>query len=138
MPLVLVVFFGVGLGKSIQKIDFIPEAHNDIIFSIICEELGLFGAFSVLMLFALLIWRFLDIIRGGCKDVLPMLIVVGVMVHIGIQVVINIGVVTNTIPATGGIPLPFISYGGSSLLFLLVEVGLVLNIARENTRRLEY
>ncbi len=88
------------------------------------------------MLFALLIWRFLDIIRG-CKDVLPMLIVVGVMVHIGIQVVINIGVVTNTIPATG-IPLPFISYGGSSLLFLLVEVGLVLNIARENTRRLEY
>lgn len=128
-------FFGVGLGKSIQKIDFIPEAHNDIIFSIICEELGLFGAFSVLMLFALLIWRLLDIIRG-CNDILPILIVVGVMVHISVQVIINVGVVTNTIPATG-IPLPFISYGGSSLIFLLVEVGIVLNIARENTRRIE-
>lgn len=128
-------FFGVGLGKSIQKIDFIPEAHNDIIFSIICEELGLFGAFSVIMLFGLLIWRLLDVIRG-CDEVMPMLIVVGVMVHIGIQVIINLGVVTNSIPATG-IPLPFVSYGGSSLLFLLIEVGIVLNIARENTRRLE-
>lgn len=128
-------FFGVGLGKSIQKIDFIPEAHNDIIFSIICEELGLFGAFAVLLLFALLLWRLLDIIRG-CKDVMPILIVVGVMIHISVQVMINIGVVTNTIPATG-IPLPFISYGGSSLMFLLVEVGLVLNIARENNKRME-
>lgn len=128
-------FFGVGLGKSIQKIDFIPEAHNDIIFSIICEELGLFGAFSIIMLFGLLIWRLLDVIRG-CDEVLPMLIVVGVMVHIGVQVIINLGVVTNSIPATG-IPLPFVSYGGSSLLFLLIEIGIVLNIARENTRRLE-
>lgn len=128
-------FFGVGLGKSIQKIDFIPEAHNDIIFSIICEELGLFGAFSVLLLFALLLWRLMDIIRG-CRDVMPMLIVVGVMVHISVQVLINIGVVTNTIPATG-IPLPFVSYGGSSLMFLLTEMGLVLNIARENNRRME-
>lgn len=125
-------FFGVGLGKSIQKIDFIPEAHNDIIFSIICEELGLFGAFSVLLLFALLIWRLLGIIRE-CKELLPMLLVLGVMIHISVQVLINIGVVTNTIPATG-IPLPFISYGGSSLMFLLVEVGLVLNVARENNR----
>lgn len=128
-------FFGVGLGKSIQKIDFIPEAHNDIIFSIICEELGIFGAFSVLMLFGILLWRLFEILRQSA-DMESILIVVGVMVHIGIQVFINIGVVTNAIPATG-IPLPFVSYGGSSLIFLLIEIGVVLSIARNNTIRLE-
>ncbi|MCF8018449.1 MAG: FtsW/RodA/SpoVE family cell cycle protein [Vallitaleaceae bacterium] len=129
-------FFGVGLGKSIQKIDFIPEAHNDIIFSIICEELGLFGAIAIIMLFALLLWRCLEIIRSS-SAVVEILIVTAVMIHIGLQVFINIGVVTNTIPATG-IPLPFISYGGSSLIFLLVELGLVLNIARQNASRLDH
>lgn len=128
-------FFGVGLGKSIQKIDVLPEAHNDIIFSIICEELGLFGAFSVLLLFFLLLVRLLNII-GNCDNLLAQLIVVGVMVHIMSQVFVNVAVVTNTIPATG-IPLPFISYGGSSLLFLLFEIGIVLNIARQNNKRLE-
>lgn len=127
--------FGVGLGKSIQKIEFIPEAHNDIIFSIICEELGLFGAFSVLMLFAILLWRLFDIMRQTA-DVDSLLVVVGVMMHIGTQVFINVGVVTNSIPTTG-IPLPFVSYGGSSLVFLLIEIGVVLNIARCNNRRME-
>ena len=127
--------FGVGLGKSIQKIDFIPEAHNDIIFSIICEELGLFGAFSVLMLFGILIWRLFDLIRLT-KDTESILILIGVMTHITIQLFINVGVVTGTIPATG-IPLPFVSYGGSSLIFLLVEMGMVLNVARHTYRRIE-
>lgn len=127
--------FGKGLGKSIQKIDFIPEAHNDIIFSIICEELGLFGAFSILLLFAILLWRLFDLIRQTADEE-SVLVVVGVMAHIGFQVFVNIGVVTNAIPATG-IPLPFVSYGGSSLLFLLVEMGIVLNIARQTNERLE-
>ncbi len=127
--------FGKGLGKSIQKIEFIPEAHNDIIFSIICEELGLFGAFSILVLFAIMLWRLIELIRQT-SDVESMLVVVGVMTHIGIQVFINIGVVTNTIPTTG-IPLPFVSYGGSSLVFLLIEIGVVLNIARQTNRMLE-
>jgi len=127
--------FGVGLGKSIQKIEFIPEAHNDIIFSIICEELGLFGAFSVLMLFGILLWRLVDIMRQS-KEMTSILIVVGVLMHIGIQLIINIGVVTNAIPATG-IPLPFVSYGGSSLVFLLIEVGVVLNIARQTNDAIE-
>lgn len=127
--------FGKGLGKSIQKIEFIPEAHNDIIFSIICEELGLFGAFSILVLFAIMLWRLIDLIRQT-SDLESMLVVVGVMTHIGIQVFINVGVVTNAIPATG-IPLPFVSYGGSSLIFLLIEIGVVLNIARQTNRRLE-
>jgi len=87
------------------------------------------------MLFALLLWRCLEIIRSS-SAVVEILIVTAVMVHIGLQVFINIGVVTNTIPATG-IPLPFISYGGSSLIFLLVELGLVLNIARQNASRLD-
>lgn len=127
--------FGKGLGKSIQKIEFIPEAHNDIIFSIICEELGLFGAFSILMLFGIMLWRLIDLIRQT-SDLESMLVVVGVMTHIGIQVFINIGVVTNSIPATG-IPLPFVSYGGSALVFLLVEMGVVLNIARQTNNHLE-
>lgn len=127
--------FGVGLGKSIQKIEFIPEAHNDIIFSIICEELGLFGAFSVLILFGILLWRLVDVLRQS-KDMESILIVVGVLMHIGVQLIINIGVVTNAIPATG-IPLPFVSYGGSSLVFLLIEVGVVLNIARQTDNAIE-
>lgn len=127
--------FGVGLGKSIQKIDFIPEAHNDIIFSIICEELGLFGAFSILMLFLLLMWRLFDLIRMT-SDIEGLLITVGVMAHIGVQLVINVGVVTNSIPATG-IPLPLVSFGGSSLVFLLIEIGIVLNIARQTYQKIE-
>lgn len=119
---------GKGLGASIQKLGFIPEAQNDMIFSIICEELGLFGAFAIIMLFVLLIWRFM-IIANNASDLFGALLVVGVMGHIAIQVILNIAVVTNTIPNTG-ISLPFISYGGTSVLFLLIEIGLVLSVGR--------
>lgn len=120
--------FGKGLGKSIQKLDFLPEAQNDMIFSIICEELGLFGAVSLILLFLLLIWRFM-IIANNAPDLFGALIVVGVMGHIAIQVILNIAVVTNSIPNTG-ITLPFISYGGTSVAFLLAEMGLVLSVSR--------
>lgn len=120
--------FGKGLGESMQKLGFIPEAQNDMIFSVICEELGLFGAVALILLYLLLIWRFM-IIASNAADLYGALIVVGVMAHISIQVVLNIAVVTNTIPNTG-ISLPFISYGGTSILFLLSEMGLVLSVSR--------
>lgn len=120
--------FGKGLGQSMQKLGFLPEAQNDMIFSIICEELGLFGGIAVILLFVLLIWRFM-VIANNAADLFGALLVVGVMGHIAIQVVLNIAVVTNTIPNTG-ISLPFISYGGSSVMFLLIEIGLVLSVAR--------
>lgn len=121
-------FFGKGLGESIQKLGFLPEAQNDMIFSIICEELGLFGAFAIIILFIILTWRFM-VIANNAQDMYGALLVVGVMVHISIQVVLNIAVVTNTIPNTG-ITLPFISYGGTSVVFLLAEMGLVLSVSR--------
>lgn len=119
--------FGKGLGQSMQKLGFIPEAHNDMIFSVICEELGMFGAIAVLLLFLLLLWR-LFTIAINAPDLFGGLIATGVLAHIAVQVLINIAVVTNSIPATG-IPLPFISYGGSSLTVLLVEMGLVLSVS---------
>lgn len=120
--------FGKGLGQSMQKLGFLPEAQNDMIFSIICEELGLFGAFAIILMFMLLIWRFM-VIANNANDLFGALLVVGVLGHIAIQVILNIAVVTNTIPNTG-ISLPFISYGGSSVLFLLIEIGMVLSVAR--------
>lgn len=119
--------FGKGLGQSMQKLGFIPEAHNDMIFSVICEELGMFGAIAVLLLFLLLLWRMFTIAINA-PDLYGGLIATGVFTHIAVQVLINVAVVTNTIPATG-IPLPFISYGGSSLMVLLVEMGLVLSVS---------
>lgn len=120
--------WGKGLGMSRQKLGFLPEAQNDMIFSIICEELGLFGAIAIIMMFILLIWR-LMVIANNAPDLFGALLVVGVLGHIAIQVILNIAVVTNTIPNTG-ISLPFISYGGSSVMFLLIEMGLVLSVAR--------
>ena len=120
--------WGKGLGQSMQKLGFLPEAQNDMIFSIICEELGLFGATAVMLLFLLLIWRFM-VIANNASDLFGAMLVVGVMGHIAIQVILNIAVVTNTIPNTG-ISLPFISYGGSSVLFLMAEMGLVLSVGR--------
>lgn len=120
--------FGKGLGASMQKLGFIPEAQNDMIFSIICEELGLFGAIAIIMLFVLLVWRFM-VIANNAPDLFGALLVVGTMAHISIQVILNIAVVTNSIPNTG-ITLPFISYGGSSIVFLLAEIGLVLSVSR--------
>lgn len=120
--------FGKGLGQSTQKLGFIPEAQNDMIFSIICEELGLFGGICIIILFMLLLWR-LMIIANNAPDLFGGLLVTGVMAHIAIQVLLNVAVVTNTIPNTG-ISLPFISYGGSSVLFLMVELGLVFSVGR--------
>jgi len=124
--------FGKGLGNSMQKMGFLPEPQNDMIFSIICEELGLFGAMLLMGLFLLLLITFLKI-SLECNDLFGFLIVIGVMAHLGVQIFINIAVVTNTIPNTG-IPLPFISYGGSSLFFLLTEIGVVLSVARYNNK----
>lgn len=121
---------GKGIGKSVQKLGTIPEVHNDMIYSVVCEELGLVGAAVIIILFGILIFRCL-MIGLSSKDSFGMLICVGVMVHIAIQVSLNILVVTNTIPNTG-VSLPFISYGGSSVLFLLAEMGLVLKVAGEN------
>ncbi|MDD6810822.1 MAG: putative peptidoglycan glycosyltransferase FtsW [Lachnospiraceae bacterium] len=119
---------GKGLGASMQKLGFLPEAQNDMIFSIICEELGLFGGIAVILMFLLLIWRFM-VIANNAPDLFGALLVVGVLGHIAIQVILNIAVVTNTIPNTG-ISLPFISYGGTSVLFLMIEIGLVLSVAK--------
>ena len=120
--------WGKGLGQSMQKLSFLPEAQNDMIFSIICEELGLFGAVAVILMFIMLLWRMM-VIANNATDLFGAMLVVGVMGHIAVQAILNIAVVTATIPNTG-ISLPFISYGGSSVMFLLIEIGLVLSIAR--------
>ncbi len=119
--------FGRGLGESIQKLGFVPEAQNDMIFSIICEEFGLVGAVLLMLLFLLMGWRLL-MIAVHVTDLFGCMIAVGIMGHMMIQVILNIAVVTNTIPNTG-ITLPFISYGGTSVVFLLVEMGLVLSVS---------
>lgn len=119
--------FGRGIGNSVQKLGFVPEAQNDMIFSIVCEEWGLLGASFLIVLFLVLIWRFF-VIATRAKDLFGALIATGAMAHMMIQVILNIAVVTNTIPNTG-ITLPFISYGGTSVLFLLLEMGLVLSVS---------
>lgn len=119
--------FGRGVGNSVQKLGFVPEAQNDMIFSIVCEELGLVGAAFIILLFLLLIWRFF-VIAVHAQDLFGALIASGAMAHMMIQVILNIAVVTNTIPNTG-ITLPFISYGGTSVMFLLMEMGLVLSVS---------
>lgn len=123
--------FGKGLGQSVQKL-IVPEAQNDMIFSIICEEIGLFGAIAIMLLFILLIWRFI-MVAGNATDLYGALIVTGVVTHIAVQAILNIAVVTNSIPNTG-VTLPFISYGGSSLFFLLAEIGMVLSVARTSNK----
>ena len=121
-------FWGVGLGRSNEKQNFLPEPQNDYIFAIICEELGFFGAMAVIILFALLIWRGL-IIAKKCTSRFASLMVIGIMMNVALHVVLNIAVVTNTIPSTG-ITLPFFSYGGTSLWILLFQMGLVLSASR--------
>ena len=121
--------FGKGLGQSMQKMGFIPESHNDMIFSIICEELGLFGAVCLILVFIALVWRML-LIAINTDDLFGSLVVIGFMTHIAMQVFVNIAVVTNTIPPTG-IPLPFISYGGTSILVVMIEMGIVLSISKK-------
>ena len=118
---------GKGLGQSMQKLSFLPESQNDMIFSIICEELGLLGAASIMLMFTILIWRMM-IIANNATDLFGGMLVSGVIAHIAVQAILNVAVVTNTIPNTG-ISLPFISYGGSSVIFLLIEMGLVFSVA---------
>ncbi len=120
---------GTGLGGSMQKLGYVPEAQNDMIFSIICEELGLFGAGAVMILFGMLIWR-LFMISINAPDLFGGLVGAGILIHVALQVVINIAVVTNSIPSTG-IALPFISYGGTSVMVMLAEIGLALSISNQ-------
>ncbi len=120
-------FFGKGLGNSAQKM-IIPEVQNDMILAIICEELGVFGAMIVLLLFAILLYRLLFIAQNA-PDLYGSLIVTGIFAHIALQVIFNVCVVLNLIPTTG-ITLPFISYGGTSILFLMAEMGIALGVSR--------
>ena len=121
--------WGKGLGQSMQKLSFLPEAQNDMIFSIICEELGIFGALMVLALFAYLLYR-LFFIAQNAPDLFGSMLVSGVFIHIALQVIMNVAVVLNLMPNTG-VTLPFISYGGTSVLFLMAEMGLALSVARQ-------
>ncbi len=121
--------FGKGLGGSTQKLGFVPEASNDMIFAILCEELGLFGAVALVILYVFLLYRMLMIVQRT-RDMYGAMLVVGVMAHLALQVVLHIAVVCNVIPNTG-VTLPFISYGGTSSLFTMAEIGIVLSVARE-------
>jgi cell division protein FtsW len=122
-------FFGLGLGYSRQKFGYVSQPQNDFIFTIICEELGFVGAFLVVLLFSLLIWRGIRIGQRA-PDKFSALTVWGLTFKIALQVAMNIAVVTNTMPSTG-IPLPFISYGGSSLVALLFEMGIALGVSNQ-------
>lgn len=122
-------FFGKGLGNSVQKLGPVPEAQNDMIFSIICEELGVFGGLLILILFGYLIYR-LFFIAQNAPDFYGSLMVSGIMIHIALQVILNISVVLNWIPNTG-ITLPFVSYGGTSIIFLMMEMAIALSVSRQ-------
>lgn len=121
-------FFGKGLGNSTQKLGVIPEAQNDMILVVICEELGLFGAIIIFVLFGLLLYRLMFIAKNA-PDLYGSLIASGIFAHIALQVVFNVAVVTGLFPTTG-ITLPFISYGGTAILFLMAEMGIALGISR--------
>lgn len=125
--------FGVGLGNSYQKHMYVSMPHNDFIFVIVCEELGFIGAVAVIALFALLVWRGM-VIAMNAPDVYSQLLTMGIIGKIALQALLNIAVVTNTIPNTG-ISLPFFSYGGSSLVVLMVEMGIVLSISRYSKQK---
>ena len=122
-------FFGKGLGNSTQKLEALPEAQNDMIFCIICEVLGVFGAVIVVILFVFLLYRLFFIARNA-PDLLGSLMASGIFIHISLQVMLNIAVVINLIPTTG-ITLPFVSYGGTSILFLMAEMTVALSISRQ-------
>ncbi len=119
---------GRGIGQSRQKYLWLPEPHNDFIFAIVCEELGLVGALIIILLFCLLVWRGFTIAMRA-QDKFGSLLALGLTFQVGLQAMLNIWVVTNTIPNTG-ISLPFFSYGGTSLLILLAEMGIVLSVSR--------
>ena len=122
-------FLGRGLGNSIQKLGSVPEAQNDMIFSIICEELGIVGGVILLLLFGYLLYR-LCFIAQNAPDLFGSLIVSGIFIHIALQVILNIAVVVNLMPNTG-VTRPFISYGGTSIMFLMAEMGLALSVSKQ-------
>lgn len=122
-------FFGKGLGNSTQKLGVIPEVQNDMILTIVCEELGVFGVIVVLVMFGLLLYRLMFIAKNA-PDLYGSLVAGGIFAHISLQVILNIAVVTNMMPTTG-VTLPFISYGGTSVLFLMTEMGIALGISRK-------
>ena len=126
-------FFGVGLGNSKQKYLYVSEPQNDFIFAIVCEELGFVGAIAIIVLFALLFIRGIKI-ANRCEDKFASFIVLGIVAQVAIQTIFNIMVVTDTIPNTG-IALPFFSYGGTALLMLLFEMGVVLSISRKSNQK---
>ena len=119
---------GKGLGNSIQKLGRIPEPYNDMIFTIICEELGIFGAGLIILLFMYLLYRIYSITQTA-EDLFGRLLSVGVFAHVSLQVVLNLMVVTRLFPTTG-VTLPFFSYGGTASVFLLIEIGMVLNVEK--------
>ena len=125
--------FGAGLGDSKQKYLYIPEPHNDFIFSILAEELGFIGCTVVIILFAIFIWRGI-LIAMKSPDMFGSLVAIGITAQVAIQVIINIAVVTSSMPATG-MPLPFFSYGGTSLFILLCEMGVLLNISKAGAKK---
>ena len=119
---------GKGLGNSIQKLGSIPEPYNDFIFAIVCEELGVMGASLLMLMFIYLLYR-IFIIAQKAEDLFGRMLATGVFSHIALQVVLNIAVVTGAMPNTG-VTLPFISYGGTATIFLLIEIGMVLNVQK--------
>ena len=124
--------FGLGLGQGKQKYLYLPEPHNDFIFSVLAEELGFFGCILVILLFILFIWRGI-IIAMRAQDNFGCLLAIGIVTMLGLQAIINIAVVTGTIPVTG-MPLPFFSYGGTALMVNLASVGLLLNVSRSGNK----
>ena len=122
--------FGKGLGNSIQKLGAIPEAYNDMIFAIVCEELGIFGAGLVILMFIYLLYRLYSVAQQA-EDLFGRLLTIGVFSHVALQVILNLMVVTSLFPTTG-VTLPFFSYGGTATVFLLVEIGMVLNVEKES------
>lgn len=124
---------GKGLGNSIQKLGKIPEPYNDYIFAIICEELGIFGAGLIILLFIYLLYRIYTVSQTA-EDLLGRMISIGVMSHIALQVILNLMVVTGLFPTTG-VTLPFFSYGGTATVFLLIEIGLVLSVNKYSVKK---
>ena len=126
-------FLGVGLGGSRQKYSYVSEAQNDFIFTIWCEEMGFVGAVALILLFLFFIWRGY-VIAMRAPDIFSCLVVMGIICQVGIQAFLNIAVVTDVVPNTG-VALPFFSYGGTSLIILLAEMGIVLAISKHSYQK---
>ena len=126
---------GVGIGNSRQKHLYLPEPQNDFIFAVVCEELGFVGAALIILLFVLLVWRGY-VIAMRCKDRFGSMLAVGLTTQVGVQTILNIAVVSNTIPNTG-ISLPFFSYGGTALVMLLAQMGVILSVSRQTNMEKE-